>query len=425
MSRVFSLGTGAVLSVLIARSLGPEGQGLYSLCVNTALVVSLFVNCGLGLSAVYFLGKRIFSPGEIASVSLGFGAVGGVAAFAAASFVLLFFRIPGLSHVPFRALILALVAVPFLNLSEYYFYFLIGSDRIKQFNIVTAARNALQLLLVVLVLVAVGLTLFGAVGSWVASFAAVAAAAMVFVRRIAPFGFSLRGALVRASVSFGLKGYLSRVASFLYYRIDMFILSYFMGAGAVGHYAIAVLLAELLWNVPSSLAPGVMYKSASEDSQDRDRLTAAACRHTVLICLLAGLGIVVLGKSFIRVAFGVEYLPSVTPLILLLPGTAVLSVGSVLANDFVGRGKQLMNSFAAVVTLLINVPLNFILIPRWGVAGAAVASSVSYSIGVIVMLVEFTRITGIGPAGVLLPRPRDLSAYVRLLSGILRGRQKG
>lgn len=108
---------------------------------------------------------------------------------------------------------------------------------------------------------------------------------------------------------------------------------------------------------------------------------------------------------------------SVTPLIVLLPGTAFLSLGGVLANDFVGRGKQLMNSFAAILTLIMNVPLNFILIPIWGISGASAASSFSYCAGTAVMVVEFLRITGMKPAEVLLPRVGDLKAYLRLLRG--------
>jgi O-antigen/teichoic acid export membrane protein len=202
----------------------------------------------------------------------------------------------------------------------------------------------------------------------------------------------------------------------------MFIVSYYIGAVAVGHYAIAVLLAELLWNIPSSLAPAVMFKSASEESDSRDRMTAAACRHTVLICGIAGVVLAFLGRPVIGLAFGPEYLASVKPLIILLPGTALLSVGSVLANDFVGRGKQVMNSFAAFVTLVINVALGLTFVPLWGTSGAAAAAAFSYAVGTVVMVVEFLRITGMNPREVLVPRRRDLSAYTQFASRLLRGR---
>lgn len=402
--------------MVIARWLGPEGQGLYSLCMAASLVAALLVNCGLGLSAVYFLGKKIFSPSQIASVSLGFAAVMGSAGFVVACLIVNLFKVPGLTHVPVGALMMAFVSIPLYNLSDYYFYFLIGSDRIKHFNILSAGRNALQLLLAVLLILVVGLRLNGAILSWVGSFAGTAAVSYFIVTRIAPARFALEPGVLRASVSFGIKGYLSRIASFLYYRIDMFILSYFMGAAAVGQYAIAVLIAELLWNVPSSLAPAVMFKSASEDSRARDLLTASACRHTLLICVIAAGCVALLGRSIVKLAFGSEYLTSVTPLIVLLPGTAFLSLGGVLANDFVGRGKQLTNSFAAMMTLLINVPLNFLLIPVWGISGASAASTFAYCAGTVVMLVEFLRITRMKPADVLIPKVSDLKAYVNLIT---------
>jgi O-antigen/teichoic acid export membrane protein len=331
-----------------------------------------------------------------------------------------FVSIPGLTHVPTGALVLALAGIPLFNLSEYYFYFLIGSDRIKHFNVASASRNAIQLILVVPLVVAARLGLAGAVISWLGGLCLVALVSSFFVARCAPIRFALTSGIVRASVSFGIKGYLSRIASFLYYRIDLFIVSYFLGAHAVGYYAIAVLIAELLWNIPSSLAPGVMFKSASEDSKERDNLTASACRHALLICAVAAGGLALLARPLIGLAFGSEFLPSVHPLLVLLPGTAFLSVGSILANDFVGRGRQVLNSVAAGITLLINVPLNFILIPIWGINGAAAASTFSYCAGTTVMIVEFLRMTGLSPAEVLLPRAKDVRAYVSFAKGCLR-----
>jgi len=413
-SRALSLAAGAALSVLIARKLGPEGQGLYSLCANAAVVASLFVNCGLGLSNVYFLGKKLHSPGDVASLSLGFGVTGGALAFCVAALAAHFLEVPGLAGVPTWALVLAFAAIPFLNIQEYYSYFLIGSDRILQFNLLSVGRNATQLLLAAVLIAGAGLGLAGAVGSWTLAFALASAAALVLVRRLAPVEFSLETALMKPAVWFGIKGYLSRIASFLYYRIGMFIVSYYVGATAVGHYAISILLAELLWNIPSSLAPAVMLKSASEESGSRDRVTAAACRHTVLMCGTAGVAMALLAGPVIRLAFGAAYLPAVKPLVILLPGTALLSIGSVLANDFVGRGKQVMNSLAAFVTLVVNVALSLAFVPVWGTAGAAAAAAVSYATGTTVMVVEFLRITGMKPAEMLLPRGGDIAAYARL-----------
>jgi O-antigen/teichoic acid export membrane protein len=190
----------------------------------------------------------------------------------------------------------------------------------------------------------------------------------------------------------------------------------------VGHYAIAILLAELLWNIPSSLAPAVMFRSASAESDSRDRVTAAACRHTVLMCGAAGLGMALLAGPVIGLAFGPAYLAAVRPLVILLPGTALLSIGSVLANDFVGRGKQVMNSSAALVTLVVNVALSLAFVPVWGTAGAAAAAAVSYATGTAVMVAEFLSITGMKPREVLVPRGQDLRAYTQLAAGLLRRR---
>ena len=119
------------------------------------------MNCGIGLSNVYFLGKGRYTPSDIASASFGFAVLAGSFGFIVASLIVTFVQLPGLARVPTPALILAFAAIPFFNLSEYYFYFLIGSDRIKHFNIASASRNAIQFLLVVLLVVVAGLGLTG------------------------------------------------------------------------------------------------------------------------------------------------------------------------------------------------------------------------------------------------------------------------
>jgi O-antigen/teichoic acid export membrane protein len=129
-----------------------------------------------------------------------------------------------------------------------------------------------------------------------------------------------------------------------------------------------------------------------------------------------------LAGPVIRLAFGPAYLAAVRPLVILLPGTALLSIGSVLANDFVGRGKQVMNSFAALVTLVVNVALSLAFVPVWGTAGAAAAAAVSYATGTAVMVAEFLSITGMKPREVLVPRGQDLRAYTQLAAGLLRRR---
>jgi Na+-driven multidrug efflux pump len=60
------------------------------------------------------------------------------------------------------------------------------------------------------------------------------------------------------------------------------------------------------------------------------------------------------------------------------------------------------------------------LIPKWGIAGAAVASSISYCIATLVVLFFYVRISGNGLALVLIPRKEDVIIYRRYCSSLAR-----
>jgi len=88
------------------------------------------------------------------------------------------------------------------------------------------------------------------------------------------------------------------------------------------------------------------------------------------------------------------FLPAVRPLQILLPGIVALSVGRVLANDVAGRGRVMLNNYAGLVTVATNVILNILWIPKYGIAGAALASTGSYTLAFFTQLFLYARLSG-------------------------------
>jgi Na+-driven multidrug efflux pump len=83
-----------------------------------------------------------------------------------------------------------------------------------------------------------------------------------------------------------------------------------------------------------------------------------------------------------------------------------------------GRGKPIINAVAAGVSLALNIPLNLWLIPRWGISGAAFASTVSYTVTAIVVLIAFMRISKNSWFDTIVVKPQDLRIYSGVFAGI-------
>src|SRR4029079_14834541 len=95
-------------------------------------------------------------------------------------------------------------------------------------------------------------------------------------------------------------------------------------------------------------------------------------------------------------------------------------VVAVLSRYIVGRGRPGTGTLILVTGLTVNIVANLILVPRFGINGAAASSSISYGLTAIVTLVVFQRLSGRSIVETLVSRPSDLRAARGLLEAVVR-----
>ena len=149
--------------------------------------------------------------------------------------------------------------------------------------------------------------------------------------------------------------------------------------------------------------------------------TSAVCRHTLFIMVVAALCYAIGGPFAIRLLYGKAYVGAIRALLLMLPGIVIISLYLLLTRNFTSRNRQQVNIVAAVAALGINVGLNCVLIPRWGISGAAISTAVSYSVAALILLVMFVRESGYSVAQIVLVGRSDLEGYVRRARGLVAG----
>jgi O-antigen/teichoic acid export membrane protein len=213
--------------------------------------------------------------------------------------------------------------------------------------------------------------------------------------------------LLRKSLAFGWFVSLATFATFLVYRIGQGILAYTVTADQVGLYALAVALAEGLRLVPASISDVFLSHLANELS-GRQKQVPLVFRCTMVVSvasmLLAGL----VGVPVILVLFGREYGGTIVPFFILLPGVAALGGARILASDLLARGKPQYSTGNSFVLLVFAIVLNLWLIPMLGIAGAALASSISYLISTFMWTVYYRRESGMR-LPMLVPTSADIA----------------
>ena len=144
-------------------------------------------------------------------------------------------------------------------------------------------------------------------------------------------------------------------------------------------------------------------------------MPAILARHVMIWVGVACLAVFFLADIVIEILYSSNFNPTVAPLQWLLPGVFALSVGRVLVAELLAREKPQYMVWASGAATLINIAGNLLLVPRMGITGSAIASSVSYSLLALFLIRFYLRETGL-PFSVLLPRRSDLVIYASLRS---------
>jgi O-antigen/teichoic acid export membrane protein len=215
--------------------------------------------------------------------------------------------------------------------------------------------------------------------------------ALWFLSKEVPFVFNFNGSVLWQMMRLGCVYALALFSITLNYRIDIALLSTWSTINAVGVYSVATNVGELLWYLPGVLVPLIFSRSANAGGSGHIENLARIVRYGFpASCLMAAVfGIV--GLYLIPVFYGIEFNASSQALIFLLPGLTAMILFKILNADLAGQGDPLLALFAMVPGVLINVVLNYFLIPSFGASGAAAASTISYLSASFLFLLGYTR----------------------------------
>ena len=136
-------------------------------------------------------------------------------------------------------------------------------------------------------------------------------------------------------------------------------------------------------------------------------------RVTVTMTGLAALALVpaALVAVYVILPAFVESLPA---LFVLLPAVVALSISKILSAYLNGLAHTSFVSFMATSALILNIVMNFVLIPAWGIVGAAAASLISYTFGAVLAITFSSRLSGAPPLSFVIPTRHDFANVVSM-----------
>ena len=420
--RGFVLVLALATSAITARVLGPDQNGTYNLIYLFITTTSMLISCGISPSNVYYGAKDAAEiptiMGNAIVAAVGLGLVGALAFFAATF-------IPGVTaylvenNIPLDWLRAVVFILPVVQLNSFMPDMLRASGRIRSYNLVTFLRQFIALASLIVLFLLMAQKLDTALIAYVVGQCILAVLVIAFALRVTGRRVSFSRAILTRHFRYGMRFQPAIIAQFLNFRLDIFLVGFFLSPAEVGFYALAGLLAERLWEIPNAIQLILMYR-VSANNENAAVLTNQASRIIAALMALICVGIALVSYPLILVVYGTDYLPMVSAFVLLVPGILSLSIGKVLAAYVGGTGRPELSTYSILLALVVTIILDLLLIPLFGINGASLTSSVSYTVYTAGLVFFYLRQTKTRLADLFLIRRDDIHLLRQNFGRLLR-----
>ena len=194
-------------------------------------------------------------------------------------------------------------------------------------------------------------------------------------RKAENFGFSY-GEIIKTSFPMSL----SFISLLLMQSFDVIMLEHYMDIETVAYYTVSVkltfIVGIMLQTINSVIAPDISKFWFQRDMPSLNRLINKAIRLNFIISLPL-IVLMILFHEYILDLFGANYYKGKTALLILLIGQAVNSLSGSVALYLNMTGRQKILLLFLIVSAVLNIILNIILIPLYGMTGAAISTAFS------------------------------------------------
>lgn len=399
--------------LIVARSLGQEGAGIFAISLLVPTVLGQVLNLGLPTSNVYFVASNQFNFDDVWSVTRDVISVIALLGTIGTIVILSYFGTSLFPGMPSSLLAVSAMIIPFLLMLTNITALFQAVEDFRSFNIAILTQPCVAFILIMALWITDGLTASYAVYAMVCShITGLCVGCFLLSRRQRLFAAThMHATYLKQALPYGLKAYLANIVSFLNYRVDLFLVNLFLGPANAGLYTIAVRLVEQLWIISQSVSTVILPRLSAMmgDAAGKSVLTPAITRYVLWVTMIAAGGLALIAAPLIGFLFGQDFIPAAGALHILLPGVVLFSAARVLSNELAASGLVGINLALAITVLLTNTVLNVSLIPVLGLSGAAVSTSVSYTFAFVILLYLQMRRLNVPFTGFILPNSQDIT----------------
>jgi O-antigen/teichoic acid export membrane protein len=408
-TRTLMIVNSVAAGIIVARWLGTTGVGQLAV-INVALATVVQIGSfGLPSANTYFISQDPARLRTTAVNSLIFATFVGSLLAIGLNYVAEF-RPDWFGFVSARLIRIASVSIPAQLITLIALNILLAVAKIREFNLLDLAGQSFVLLNALLALIVLrrGLATLVVLNAAAAILVSVVAGVLIWIaaRRLARSQWRADASLLAQMLRYGIKFHVSILAGAIIFRADLLVVNHFRGPDEAGVYSVATQFGMLLMLLPGVIAT-LLFPRVTAEQDQQGHTTALVERHTALVTFFCCLAAVPF-SFLLPLIYGPGFIEATRFLLILLPGVYLVGLESVLVQYFNAQGLPRIIPVYWVVTLVVNLVLVFVLVPRLGAQGAALASTLSYALIFGLVTREFLATTGQSFSSVFVLRRGEL-----------------
>lgn len=381
-------------SVIISRILGAEGRGVYVYVLLIANFFLPYICMGFNAGILYSISTKKYNLNNsfftVILMALVFSVPYIVLLYMA--FYFGWFGEIG-QHIDSRVLLIISLIITCNLIYNFLSKAIIASDMFTTDNLMRMIAKIGSPILVIIMLMIVSDEIFGAVlGVLLVCIIQIAWIVKAIYKRYNPT-FSIEKEFVSHSFFYGIKGWFGHMANSANARLDQLLVGNVVkGSAGLGNYNISVQLSEMIY-IPVQSVGQVMYNRIAKDknvqnaTQLVERVHRVLFYFTVLICIVVAFN----AHWFIPLLYGSDFRFAVEPLLILLPGSLAMITTKVLNKFQTASGNIHISNKVNLITSAISIGLCIVLIPRYGIIGAALATTCAYIVSAMVAIFYYYK----------------------------------
>jgi len=378
--RILRITISFVVSIYVVRYLGPKDFGLYSYILSFSWLFASLSSLGLESISTREIVKHPDKKDEINGSVFFLRLVGSIVTIFLTGLTLFL-----IEEETYTAILILIASGSFIfqsfSIIEYYFR---GTVEAKYNTYALSASVILSSTLKVIFIIIKAPLIYFVLAVVFEYFALAIGLVLVYhSRKFSIFNWKyskdLASSLFKDSWPLALSG----IVVVVYMKIDQVMIKNMMSEEAVGYYAAAVRLCEAWYFIPVTLCNAIFpaivnAKNVSEEFYNNrmqklyDILTWMAIGIAVPVTIFSG--------QIIQLLFGNEFSPAAPVLTIYIWAGVAVFLGVASSQYLINENLTKLSFIRTFIGMILNVVLNLILIPLYGIIGSAVATLVSYTL---------------------------------------------